>query len=332
MRAMVSTLVAWSLVAIAPTTTPAAIPAPAPAAAQREGATSAGALRDRFIGTWKLVDSEQRNSRGEVVPPAAGTAERTGYLIYDPAGYMAVSIMPVGRKKYAALQPSDAEAQAALNGYAGYFGTFTIDAASNVITHHTQGSVTPGMATDQKRGFEFNGGRLTLKPPVGANGNQSRLTWERLPDLVNPSDEQRRFFGFWKLISSERRNMRGDLLGANPGQTGYIIYTSAGFMMVHMVRPGRKPFAASQPTGAKARAAISTYTNYFGPFYVHQPDGYLVHDQVGYLNIGRNGYSPFQRFYSFEGRRLLLHPPVSDTPDGQTVQGTITWERVEPVR
>lgn len=138
-------------------------------------------------------------------------------------------------------------------------------------------------------------------------------------------------FGFWKLISSERRNMAGAVLGTNPGQTGYIIYTPAGFMMVHMVQPGRKPFAASQPTGTEARAAISTYTNYFGPFYVHQTDGYLVHDQVGYLNIGRNGYSPFQRFYSFEGRRLLLHPPVTNTPDGQTSQSTITWERVEPV-
>ena len=158
-----------------------------------------------------------------------------------------------------------------------------------------------------------------------------RDTW---PDfsLYRPHPESATLLAWMADTRAQSWAWLGDLTGANPGQTGYIIYTSAGFMMVHMVRPDRKPFAASQPTGAEARAAISTYTNYFGPFYVHQPDGYLVHDQVGYLNIGRNGYSPFQRFYSFEGRRLLLHPPVSDTPDGQTVQGTITWERVEPVQ
>ena len=287
------------------------------------------ALQDRFVGTWKLVDIEQRNARGDVLAPtSAAPAKRTGYLIYDPAGYMAVSIMPLGRKKYAGAQPTEDEARAAITGYAAYFGTFTIDEAAATVTHHLQGSLNPGMARDQKRAFELAGNRLTLKPPAAANGNQSRLTWERMANMPNPTAEHRRFVGFWKLVSNERRNESRDLVSSNEGQTGYIIYTSAGFMMVHMIRPNRKPYASAQPTGDEALQAIRTYSNYFGPFYLHEADGYVVHDQIGNLNVGRNGPSPQQRFYRFSSNRLVLQPPPTYSADGHTLQGTITWERV----
>jgi hypothetical protein len=295
--------------------------------------TAPASLKDRFIGTWKLVNIEQRSARGEVIPPAAGAiGNRTGYIIYDPAGYMAVSIMPVGRKKYAGPQPTEEEAKAAITGYAAYFGTFTIDHAEGTVRHRLQGSLNPGMAPDQKRFFEFSGNRLTLRPPPAANGNQTRLTWERIPDLPALTAEQRRFVGFWRLVSNERRNESGDLVLSNAGQKGYIIYTPAGFMMVHMVQPNRSPYAGTQPTSAEARQAIRTYTNYFGPFYLHETDGYVVHDQVGTLNVGRNGPGPQQRFYQISGNRLVLKPPPMYAADGHTIQGTITWERVESDR
>src|SRR5262245_23732316 len=206
-------------------------------------AAAASALKDKFVGTWKLVSIETRNAKGEVVPPAAGTSNRIGYIIYDPSGYMAVSIMPLGRKKYAGAQPTDQEVMGALTGYTAYFGTFSFNEAEGSVTHRLQGSLNAGMAADQKRFFELNGNRLTLKPPAGQNGNQQRLTWERMQDLANPTAEQQKFFGFWKLISNERKNDKGEVLGSNPGQYGYIIYTRAGFMMVHMVQPNRKPNA-----------------------------------------------------------------------------------------
>ncbi len=303
------------------------------ASLQSAGKSSTASLKGRFVGTWKLVNIEQRNAKGDVIPPAAsaasGNPNRTGYIIYDPAGYVAVSIMPIGRKKNAGPQATDEEAKAAIAGYAAYFGTFTINEAEGSVTHHLQGSLNPGMAADQKRFFELSGNRLTLKPPAAANGNQTRLTWERIPDMANMTAEQRRFVGFWKLVSNERRNEKGEVAGSNPGQTGYIIYTSAGFMMVQMVQPNRKPYASAQPTPAEASQTIRTYTNYFGPFYVHEADGYVVHDQVGTLNMGRNGPSPQQRFYQMSGKRLLLHPPATYTPDGHTMQGTITWEHVD---
>jgi lipocalin-like protein len=301
----------------------------APRSTAAANASDRSALKDRVVGTWKLVSVEQRTNKGDVLAPTpAAPANRTGYLIYDPAGYMAVSIMPLGRKKYAGAQATEDEARAAITGYAAYFGTFTIDEGGASITHHLQGSLNPGMARDQKRFFELAGNRLTLKPPAAANGNQSRLTWERMPDMPDATAEHRRFVGFWKLVSNERRNESRELVSSNEGQTGYIIYTSAGFMMVHMMRPNRKAYAAPQPTGEEALQAIRTYSNYFGPFYLHETDGYVVHDQIGNLNVGRNGPGPQQRFYRLSGNRLVLQPPPTYSADGHTLQGTITWERV----
>ena len=285
------------------------------------------AIAQKFIGTWKLVNIEQRNAKGEVLPPAQPTlASRVGFLIYDSAGYMGVSIMPSGRQKYAAAQPTNEEARAALSGYAAYFGTFTINETEGFVTHHLQGSLSPNMGVDQKRFFELSGNRLTLKPPPGATGNQSRLTWERVPDLTALTSAHRRFIGFWKLVSNERRNTKGALVSSNPGQTGYIIYTASGHMMVHMMRPERKKYTAAQPTPGEAAEALRTYTNYFGPYTLHEAERYIVHHRIGLTNPSQIG-SDAQRFYEFSGQRLMLKPPPA-TVDGEPVQGTITWERV----
>src|SRR5262245_12377934 len=96
----------------------------------------AKSLSSRFVGAWKLVGIETRNAKGEVVPPAGGAVNRTGYIIYDAAGYVAVSILPVTRKTNAGAQITPDEAKAALGGYAAYFGTFTPDESGTFVVHH----------------------------------------------------------------------------------------------------------------------------------------------------------------------------------------------------
>src|SRR5258707_274991 len=80
-------------------------------------ATSSAEIKNRFVGTWKLVSVEQLNAAGQLVPPAASQASGKpplGIIIYDAAGYVAVTIMPGERHKYAAAQPTDEEAKEAL--------------------------------------------------------------------------------------------------------------------------------------------------------------------------------------------------------------------------
>lgn len=320
---------------------------------QGPGQASASVAKDRFTGTWKLVTTERRDAQGALLPPATpGPQNRIGYITYDPAGYMAVAIMQPGRPTFASQDSTPQEAQAALTGYTAYFGTFTVNEAERVVTHHTQGALSPSMSgTDQRRSYEFaeiahpmiDAGahgdaaarppkpsapvnRLTLKPPRGADGVQSSLTWEKVPDLPALTPMHRRFIGFYKLVSNERRNAKGELVSSNSGQTGFIIYTSSGHMMAHLMQPGRKRYAAAQPAPDEALAALSTYTNYFGTYTIHDADRYVVHHRIGIVNPSQVG-SDVQRFYEFSGRRLILRPPAT-TVDGQQVQSVLTWERL----
>ncbi|MBI4585130.1 MAG: lipocalin-like domain-containing protein [Planctomycetes bacterium] len=299
---------------------------------QSQGNQSSEKMKNRFVGTWKLVKIERRDAKGELLPPptppAFGSPNPIGFIMYDPAGYMGVAIMQSGRQKNAGNEPTPEEAKALMASYLSYFGTYTINEAEGFVTHHVQGGLSPALAgADQKRFFELSGNRLTLKPPRSANGVQQSLTWERVPDLENLTAMHRQFIGFWKLVSNERRDAKGEVLSSNPGQTGFIIYTSSGYMAVHLMQPDRKKYAAAEPTPEEAREALRTYASYFGRYIIDDTERYVTHDQIGILNMGRNGPSPQQRFYEFSGKRLILKPPPT-TVDGQQVQGVITWERM----
>lgn len=111
----------------------------------------------RIIGTWRLVS---------VVQDGKSDAS-TGLIYYDVTGHMAVQVMQKSEEK------------AATTGYVAYFGTYTVDEAKHIVTHHQEGSIESGKV-DQisvQRSYEFEtDDRLVLMPP-GAN---VRLTWERI--------------------------------------------------------------------------------------------------------------------------------------------------------
>jgi hypothetical protein len=270
----------------------------------------------RIVGTYKLVSSEQ-----------------TGYLFYDPSGLMAVVIQQNGRKMFAAAAPTPAEALAAVTTYSGYFGTFTVNEAERVVTHHKLGSFDPnGTGTDEKRSFQFAAGRLILRPSSAAQGVGPTITWERMPDLPNLTPMHRRFIGFHKLLENEIKNEKGEILpgpaggldtggtAANPGQIGYIVYSAAGVMAVHMMQPHRPKYAGALPTGQEAQAILRTYNTYFGSYVIKEAEGYVVHERAG--SFKPNTIADVRRRYTFEGNRLTLFPP-STTPGRQ---GSLAWE------
>ena len=67
------------------------------------------------------------------------------------------------------------EAQAALKGYTAYFGTYSLDEKTKVVTHVRRASVQPGYDAAVKRSYSFlPGNRVSL----GAVGGKSELVWE----------------------------------------------------------------------------------------------------------------------------------------------------------
>jgi hypothetical protein len=60
-------------------------------------------------------------------------------------------------------KPTAEEMKAAFTAYVAYFGTYTVDAAKNVVIHHVEGSLKPSfIGTDQPRPFILAGDHLTI--------------------------------------------------------------------------------------------------------------------------------------------------------------------------
>jgi hypothetical protein len=105
------------------------------AALQAQSAATAPASdRDKFIGAWRLVSLQSPGADGEVVsvPGLKGT------LIYTRDGHMSVQVMYP--RSEAALSNDYV-----LNGYEASFGSYEVDQAKHTVTHHVQGSITPGL-------------------------------------------------------------------------------------------------------------------------------------------------------------------------------------------
>ncbi|MDX1383505.1 MAG: lipocalin-like domain-containing protein, partial [Thermoanaerobaculia bacterium] len=173
-------------------------PAPPAAEASASGTSDAEA----FVGNWRLAGIERRDAEDQPLPlnPGALGEGATGFIMYDAGGYMGVVIQAADRGRYAGERRTPEEALEDLRSYVSYFGRYTVDDEEGVVTHHLVGSLFPGGAgSDYRRAYELTGDRLILQPPPNDAGEVTRLTWERVPKLADPSAEQRRFFGFWRL-------------------------------------------------------------------------------------------------------------------------------------
>lgn len=296
--------------------------------------------RDKFVGTYRLVAVEQKNEKGQWVPTAR--SHSLGYILYSQTGHMAVQIMPSERKKYAASAPTPDEARAALQGYTAYFGTFIVNEAERYVIHRREGQINPGGEVDAKRFYEFVGNRLILTVPMAnalAQQGNTHLIWERLPE-TQLSAVGRQFVGFRRLAYTERTVEKTPAISGGPNaqatterdtsRTGYIVYTPTGHMAVQIMRPNRNKYAGQTPTSEEAKAALQTYTSYFGRFTVDETGKFVIHHQDGHLNPGTVG-TDAKRFFQFDGTRLTLQPP-STTTDGETVTNRLIWEMLPPAR
>ena len=277
-------------------------------AAQSRGETAGAAIDKAFVGTWRLARIELIGAEGQRMaapaPPAVGSENPIGLMICDAAGRFGATIMQSGRQKYAAAEPSPSEAKAALAGYIAYFGTYTVHPTQSSVALRIQGSLNPSeTGTDRRHAIQFSAGRLAMTLEDGAN-RRLRYVWERAPELAHLSPTHRRFIGFWQRTSTERRKATGALVSADRNRgAGVLIFSASGYMAVHSMQPGRKTFAAAQPTPEEAKAAIDTYGSaYFGPYTMYEDEHLEVTHQIGVIDPGRVG-TYARRHYEFDPLR-----------------------------
>jgi len=125
--------------------------------------------RQKLIGAWHLVhiDSPGRDGRPtDLVQPQ-------GMLIYTRDGHMSVQLM----YPKSTNAPSNEYVQ---NGYEASFGSYEVDEAKHMLTHHVQGSITGDLLVgrDLPRIYQFTAdGKLTIRS--ARPDEHWSVTWEQ---------------------------------------------------------------------------------------------------------------------------------------------------------
>ena len=139
-------------------------------------------IRQRFIGTWRLVVDENISADGKVTYPDVGP-HGVGYLIYAPDGHMCVGLMNPERPKWTEPRdPTEKEKILLFDSFYAYCGRYEIREAENLMIHFPELASTPDYVNSrQPRPYTFNGNRLTFTGPnPGPQGGSYRITWEKV--------------------------------------------------------------------------------------------------------------------------------------------------------
>jgi hypothetical protein len=147
-------------------------------------------VKDRLVGTWKLVSRESHLASGGIIPDPTLGASPMGVLIYDSAGHVAAQLSRQGRTmdifkeecaEISALKTSPNTANTVF-GYDAYFGTYTVHEEEGYVVHHLESALWPGnMGKDIKRSFKLEGNELTITFSTTQDGKAvtRTLIWHR---------------------------------------------------------------------------------------------------------------------------------------------------------
>jgi Lipocalin-like domain len=147
-------------------------------------AQSEAEIRDRIVGTWKLVSEEETMEDGTTRPYQLEGPNGKGFLIYARDGYMCANLVNPNRAKWVdSEQPTKEEKIAAADGSFAYCGRYEIDVKHKQIVHLPEVATDTGFAgTRQVRPYNFENRRLvfsdveTHKPGV----IRWKIAWEKV--------------------------------------------------------------------------------------------------------------------------------------------------------
>jgi len=144
-------------------------------------------LRDKILGTWRLVSYVAQDDQGGPVTFPLGR-DAVGLIIYTTDGYMSAQLMRPGRQDYD--QPDTGgstvqQAAAAAEGYLAYSGPYDVDESASVVHHRVAVSLLPNWLNSvQVRHGSLKDNQLTLVAEIPVRGAviRSTLVWARAPE------------------------------------------------------------------------------------------------------------------------------------------------------
>jgi len=150
----------------------------------------AGSYARSLVGCWELERREDRTHSGELrIDPGLG-ADPVGLLVYHASGWFSAQFMRRERSQddAAPAAPSGAGLNntRAVNGYDAYFGRYTVDEESHLVTQTLEAALAPdNVGVVVTRQMEVTGDTRTLRLPTTATDGEPivrTLRWTRCRD------------------------------------------------------------------------------------------------------------------------------------------------------
>lgn len=126
----------------------------------------------QLVGGWSLQSRVTTAADGKVLTDPGLSAIPKGVLIYDAYGHVAAQLSRPERsvdmlaeecQKAVNIKGTGDTAQTVL-GYDAYFGTYSLDEAQGIVTHHLESALYPGdIGKSIVRHFTIVGDVLTIK-------------------------------------------------------------------------------------------------------------------------------------------------------------------------
>jgi Lipocalin-like domain len=139
------------------------------AAGQNRSGSGDEAIRDRFVGAWRLVWLEQPSVNGKL-----HRIDCCGMLVYTRDGHMSVQVMERNPQAHA-LAGTEQYSQ---GGYEASYGRYDVAERTHTFIFHVEGALVRGLiGKDLPRAYEFSGKQLIVKST--RPDEHWRVAWER---------------------------------------------------------------------------------------------------------------------------------------------------------
>jgi lipocalin-like protein len=137
--------------------------------------------KERLVGTW-ILESLTRGEGADQTEPYGPNP--IGTMMVDAGGRFSITVVRSDLPRFASdnrMTGTPSENAAVVQGCIAYFGTYTIDEATHVITVNVEGSTFPNfIGGTQTRILSFSGDEMTYHNPTPSmGGGTAKVTYRR---------------------------------------------------------------------------------------------------------------------------------------------------------
>ena len=137
--------------------------------------------KEQLVGSWILVSLTAGDGAKQTMPYGPNPK---GTMMVDANGRFSITVVRSDLPRFASdnrITGTAEENMAIVQGCIAYFGTYSIDEATHVITVNVEGSTFPNFdGGTQTRILSFNGDEMTyLNPTPSMGGGTAKVTYRR---------------------------------------------------------------------------------------------------------------------------------------------------------